>query len=152
MARCGDPPRRRRRAPSSPVGARQILAGTTRLDFCHVMSMAFEGPFPVLLDAYQEESFWNADFIGWIGYRDGQAIATACTVTDGDAVGVYAVATVPSEQGKGCGEAMVRHAVQAAQERFGVEATVLQTSVQGMPLYRRLGYQTVADFTIYVAR
>lgn len=131
---------------------RPILQATERMDFCHVMSVAFEGPFPVLLDAYQEERFWNADFAGWIGYRNGQAIASACTVTDAAAVGVYAVATVPTEQGKGYGEAMVRHAVTTAQEHFGTKPTVLQTSLHGMPLYRRLGYKTVADFTIYIAR
>jgi len=135
-----------------PLDLRPINNATARLDFCHVMSVAFEGPFPVLLEAYQEDSFWNADFEGWIGYRDGQAIATACTVTAAGAVGVYAVATVPSEQGKGYGESIVRHAVLEAQTRYGVEPTVLQSSVAGMPLYRRLGYRPAADFTIYITR
>jgi GNAT superfamily N-acetyltransferase len=125
---------------------------TARLDFCHVMSVAFEGPFPVLLDAYQEDAFWQADFIGWIGYRDGQAVTTACTVTAAGAVGVYAVATVPSQQGKGFGEAIVRHAVEQAQQRYGVEPTVLQSSLAGLPLYRRLGYRPAADFTIYISK
>lgn len=129
-----------------------ISTATTRLDFCHVMSVAFEGPFSVLLEAYQEEGFWDADFRGWIGYRDGQAIATACTVTAAGAVGVYAVATVPTEQGKGYGEAIVRHAVEHAQSQHAITATVLQSSVAGMPLYRRLGYRQLAGFTIYVSR
>ena len=46
------------------------LGATARLDFCHVMSVAFEGPFAVLLEAYQDAAFWDADFAGWIGYRD----------------------------------------------------------------------------------
>ncbi|MBY0504307.1 MAG: GNAT family N-acetyltransferase [Bryobacteraceae bacterium] len=125
---------------------------TARMDFCHVMSKAFEGPFAVLLEAYQDAAFWNADFAGWIGYRDGQAIATACTVTDNTSIGVYAVATVPAEQGKGYGETMVRHAVEAARAHSGLQASVLQSSVQGMPLYRRLGYRPVADFTIHISR
>ncbi len=129
-----------------------ISTATARLDFCHVMSVAFEGPFPVLLEAYQEERFWSADFHGWIGYRDGMAVSTACTVTAAGAVGVYAVATVPGEQGKGYGEAIVRHAVEQAQGESGVTASVLQSSVAGMPLYRRLGYRPVADFTIYISR
>jgi GNAT superfamily N-acetyltransferase len=126
-----------------------INTAAARLDFCHVMSVAFEGPFPVLLDAYQDDNFWSADFVGWIGYREGKAISTACTVTAAGAVGVYAVATVPQEQGKGYGETMVRHAVAQAQQQHGVEPSVLQTSIAGMPLYRRLGYRPVADFTIY---
>ncbi len=130
----------------------RILGSTSRLDFCHVMSVAFEGPFPVLLEAYERDEFWTADFEGWIGYREGQAIATACTVTSAGAVGLYAVATVPGEQGKGYGEAIVRRAIEDAQSRYAVEASVLQTSVAGMPLYRRLGYRPVAEFTIYVTR
>ena len=131
---------------------RPITDTTARLDFCQVMSLAFEGPFAVLLEAYREERFWNADFTGWIGYRDAQAISTACTVTHAGAVGVYAVATIPDEQGKGYGETIVRHAVASAQEKFGIEVSVLQTSVPGMPLYRRLGYRQEADFTIYTSR
>jgi GNAT superfamily N-acetyltransferase len=134
------------------LDVKPINSATARLDFCHVMSVAFEGPFPVLLEAYQEDEFWNADFVGWIGYRDGKAISTACTVTAAGAVGVYAVATVPQEQGKGYGETMVRHAVEHARKVTGVEASVLQTSMAGMPLYRRLGYRPVADFTIYTSK
>jgi len=135
-----------------PLEIQTILGTTTRMDFCHVMSVAFEGPFPVLLEAYQEERFWSADFAGWIGYREGQPIATACAVTHAGAVGIYAVATIPPEQGKGYGETMVRHAVESARQQFGIEASVLQSSVQGMPLYRRLGYRPIADFTIYLSR
>lgn len=138
--------------PLPKLDLQRIDGATARLDFCHVMAVAFEGPFPVLLEAYERDDFWNADFEGWVGYRDGQAIATACTVTSAGAVGLYAVATIPSEQGKGYGEAIVRHAIEDAQTRYAVEASVLQTSVAGMPLYKRLGYRPVADFTIYVTR
>ena len=134
------------------IDPQPITSAPARLDFCHVMSLAFEGPFPVLLEAYQEERFWNADFVGWIGYRQGKAICTACTVTAAGAVGVYAVATVPQEQGKGYGETIVRYAVEQAQQQSGIQPSVLQTSIAGMPLYRRLGYRPVADFTIYISK
>ncbi len=139
-----------RRLPSLDI--RSIGDCTTRLDFCQVMSLAFEGPFAVLLEAYQEDQFWNADFEGWIGYRDGRAIATACTVTAAGSIGLYAVATIPEKQGSGYGEMMVRHAIAAALDRYGPQPLVLQSSLAGMPLYRRLGYRPAADFTIYVSR
>jgi len=119
-----------------------------RIDFCHVMSMAFEGPFAGLMEAYSSEEFWNAGFRGLIGYRDGRAITTACLVTSESCAGLYAVATIPAEQRKGYGEAVMRQ-VLAKQDHTG--RVVLQSTASGISTYERMGFAHVADFTIYVS-
>lgn len=130
---------------------RAIRDAATRIDFCHVMSMAFEGPFRLLLDAYNSDEFWQDGFEGFVGYAQGRAVTTACTVCDRHAVGVYAVSTAPHQQRKGYGEAIMRHAISHAYTTHGLERTVLQSSPAGLPLYHLLGYRIVSVFSIYVS-
>ena len=141
------PPQR----PRPALEYRSIDGAAARVDFCHVMAMAFEGPFASLMEAYNSEAFWQAGFQGVIGYRDGRAVTTACTVASETAIGLYAVATVPGEQRRGYGEAVMRHAVERAQEQSERGRIVLQSTPKGVSIYERMGFEHVADFTIYVA-
>src|SRR5262249_37449751 len=59
------------------------------------------------------------------------------------------VATRPSEQRKGYGEAVVRHALQSAYEATGLSRTILHASDAGMPVYRRVGYHKTASILAY---
>lgn len=130
---------------------RAIDGTASRVDFCHVMAMAYEGPFATLMDAYNSDSFWQAGFRGVIGYRDGRAITTACTVESETSIGLYAVATVPGEQRRGYGEAVMRHALENAQRESTLKHVVLQSTPKGVSIYQRMGFAHVADFTIYVS-
>lgn len=126
---------------------RRIHDPSTRIDFCHVMSMAFEGPFATLMEAYNGIDFWEGEFTGWIGYRDGRAVTTACTVTTPASVGLYAVSTSPHEQRKGYAEAVMRHALSHHPE----QPVVLQSSPAGLSLYKQLGFEIVSNITIWVS-
>jgi GNAT superfamily N-acetyltransferase len=136
---------------------RRVASPATRIDFCHVMSMAFEGGFDELREAYDSDEFWREGFEGshgfegYVGYAAGRAVTTACTVCDDRAVGLYGVSTSPHEQRKGYGEAMVRHAIAQAAAARGLERSVLQSSLAGLPLYRTLGYRTVGGFSIHIS-
>ena len=131
---------------------RTIEGSAARVDFCHVMAMAFEGPFASLMDAYNSDRFWQAGFRGVIGFHQGRAVTTACTVTSERAIGLYAVATLPAEQRKGYGEAIMREAVARAQAATGLERIVLQSTPAGRSIYHQMGFAEVADFTIYVSQ
>lgn len=128
---------------------RPIGDTTTRIDFCHLMAIAFEGPFAATLDAYNAAEFWHGDFKGFLGYApDGRAITSACTVQSETSTGIYAVATVVSERRRGYGEAVMRHALAAN----GASApVVLQSSAKGLSLYQQMGFQRETDFVIYVS-
>jgi ribosomal protein S18 acetylase RimI-like enzyme len=69
---------------------------------------------------------------GWVGYVNSQPVTTAVTCVDGEAIGVYSVATVREHRGRGYGETITRFAIDAA-------------------LYRRMGYRPVGRFAVYVA-
>ena len=38
---------------------RRVEDATTRLDFCHVMSMSYEAPFATIMDSYGRAEFWS---------------------------------------------------------------------------------------------
>ncbi len=76
---------------------------------------------------------------------DGEAVATAMTVMTADAIGIYAVSTLPEHRGKGLGAAVTWAAVAAGRERGGTWS-LLQSSAMGLPVYERMGYRVVGDY------
>jgi ribosomal protein S18 acetylase RimI-like enzyme len=52
----------------------------------------------------------------------------------------------------GYGEALLRAAVALEQERTGIRRIVLQSTDAGYSLYRRLGFNDVAKFSVYLTR
>jgi GNAT superfamily N-acetyltransferase len=128
---------------------RRVSDAATRVDFDHIMSVAFGIPLATAREIYEKEETWRGDMVGWIGYAEGLAISTAATVTTADVVGLYAVGTLPGWQGKGFGEAVVRHALGQACAQSGIETTVLQSSEAGFRLYQRMGYRTITQYAVF---
>jgi len=81
----------------------------------------------------------------WVGRVEGRAVATATAYIADGFVGVYAVATAPHARGQGYGESLAWAATICRPE---LPAT-LQASSMGRPLYERMGYRTVAEFTVW---
>jgi ribosomal protein S18 acetylase RimI-like enzyme len=78
----------------------------------------------------------------WLGRVDGRAVCAAMSFIDGGLVGVYGVATLPEARRRGYGEAITRRALGVAS---GLPS-VLQPSLMGAGMYRRLGYRPFATF------
>jgi GNAT superfamily N-acetyltransferase len=76
----------------------------------------------------------------WVARCDGEPAAACCTYDDGDAVGVYWVATMPGFRSRGLGRAIMTEALAACPGR---PATLVATAA-GRPLYHSLGFRTVA--------
>lgn len=76
-------------------------------------------------------------------------MATAAMLIAGGVIGVYAVGTLPQHQRKGCGEAVMRHALEQAHAESGLERSVLQASAAGFHLYQRMGYRTVTRYAVF---
>lgn len=97
------------------------------------------------------EPLWDArvlsdDYRVWLGLVDGMPVATATAWVSDGFVGVYVVATRPEARGRGYGEAVTWAATLC---RPDLPAT-LQASDEGRPVYERMGYRTVAEFTVWV--
>jgi GNAT superfamily N-acetyltransferase len=97
------------------------------------------------------ERLWDVrvlsdDFRTWLGRVDGRPVTTATAFMDAGYVGIYAVATDAAARGRGYGEAITWAATLC---RPDLPAT-LQASGMGQPVYERMGYGTVATFTVWV--
>lgn len=128
---------------------RPVSSEAERLDFSIVNAAAFRMPLEWCRELYDLEALWRGPFAGWVGYADGRPVTAAATLVTPDAMGLYCVATLPEKWRNGYGEAIVRHALERARETYSVERTVLQSSTQGMSLYRKMGYETVTRFRVY---
>ena len=142
-----DPPQR----PMPELEVRPVRDGPGRAAFAHINAIAFHIPFEWCLQVYDLEDLWGGCFTGYVGYSNGDAVSTAATLVAADAIGVYAVATLPGHEHKGYGEAMTRHALALAQRESGVERSILQATAAGLPLYRQMGYHVVTHFVVYSA-
>ncbi|MFB7905664.1 GNAT family N-acetyltransferase [Kitasatospora sp. NPDC056076] len=73
----------------------------------------------------------------WLGRVDGAPAGACLTYDDGTATGVYWVATLPDQRGRGVARAVLEAALTHAHPDR--PATLVATSV-GEPLYRKLGF------------
>jgi ribosomal protein S18 acetylase RimI-like enzyme len=119
----------------------------TRGAFAHIMSVAFDIPHSVCLAIYGAERAWMGELRGYVGFVNQRPVATAAAIVTGDVIGLYSVATVPECRRLGYAEALMRKVV----EQAGIERTVLQATQSGLSLYKRMGYQTVTNFNVYIA-
>jgi len=87
----------------------------------------------------------------YVGYVDGEPVATAeATVVDGT-VGLYNISTLISYRGRGIGSQMTWRPLRDALAR-GADLGVLQAAPDGVGVYRRLGYRTFGDITEFKPR
>lgn len=90
------------------------------------------------------------------GYRmylaesHGAVVTTAVGITDGEATGVFDVATPPQYRGRGYGTAITAHTIR---EGFatGARWAWLQSSPEGLGVYERIGFRTVQDWGQWVS-
>ena len=79
---------------------------------------------------------------------DGRMVGTALLLTTHDVAGIYVVTTMPEYRRRGIGTALTAAALEIARER-GLRVGTLQASPLGEPVYRRMGFETVAEYRLY---
>ena len=130
---------------------RRVGDESTRLAFCDIGCACFHVPLNWFREIFLERRLWNGGLAGYVGYVNGEAVATAATITAGGAVGVYNVGTLPAHRRRGHGEAVVRHALEKARQESGCERTILQSTEHGLGLYLSMGYRTVTNVNVYAS-
>jgi ribosomal protein S18 acetylase RimI-like enzyme len=132
---------------------RRVRSLETMDDFRAIGSTCFHVPISWFAEVFDEGVAARQSFVCWVGYRDGLPITTAATVSTGGVIGLYNVATAPEYRQRGFGEAITRHAIDAAMRENGSpEANtrvVLQSTSDGLRLYQRMGFRPVTRILVY---
>jgi ribosomal protein S18 acetylase RimI-like enzyme len=137
--------------PLPRLEVRSVGDRETWTHFCQIGAECFNVPLGWFQEVFDDARVWESGFKGYVGYSKNEPVSTAGIVVAAGAVGVYNVATVPSQQKRGFGEALMRHAIALAREHHGAERSVLQSTAQGFELYRRMGYSVVTNVAVYTS-
>lgn len=87
----------------------------------------------------------------YLGCWEGRPVSCASVFFSGGTAGLYNVGTLPDAQGRGIGTAMSRYALEAGKDR-GLALAVLHATPQGLPVYRRLGFEEYCRLRLYVGQ
>ncbi|MBX3317749.1 MAG: hypothetical protein KF902_12905 [Phycisphaeraceae bacterium] len=81
--------------------------------------------------------------------RDGVPVATSVLFLHQGLAGIYAVATVSEERGRGLGAYVTAEPLRRAHS-LGYRVGILQSSDEGHPVYRRIGFREFGEMPLYV--
>ena len=87
----------------------------------------------------------------YIGYLQGEPVATAEATVSYGTVGLYNISTRAAYRGRGVGSAMTWRPLHDARA-CGCDLAVLQAAPDGIGIYRRLGFRPFGDITEYKPR
>jgi len=136
--------------PLPAVTVRRVGDTATREAFCAIGSTCFHVPINWFREVFDNRAVWD-HFAAYVAYRDEEPVSTAAIVMGGGAIGVYNVATMPDQQRRGYGEAVMRHALDQARREHGIERSILQSTPAGLRLYERMGYRKITRVSVYAS-
>jgi ribosomal protein S18 acetylase RimI-like enzyme len=84
----------------------------------------------------------------YVGYLDGEPVATAEATVSGGTVALFNISTRPAFRGRGIGSMMTRFPLREAQAG-GCDLAVLRAAAAGVSIYRRLGFANFGEITEY---
>lgn len=96
-----------------------------------------------------EATLGDTDRQRYLGFVDGQPVATSALVLAAGVAGIYGVATLPAARRKGIGGLMTLLPLLEAR-RQGYRVGVLQASEMGYPLYQQIGFREVCRYQLYL--
>jgi GNAT superfamily N-acetyltransferase len=114
--------------------------------FAEINCAAYNLPTETALSLVKEHTLWTEHAYGFLAYAGDVPVATATAIINEGCIFLFLVATMPNEQRKGYGNAVVRHALNTAHEATGIKRSVLHATDAGYPVYLRLGYHPTGKF------
>jgi ribosomal protein S18 acetylase RimI-like enzyme len=141
-----------RPARNSPTGLviQPVNSAATRRDFTSVVLVSFHVPHTVAQSTYEPAHAWEGAYEGWVGYHQGEPVASTAAVVAAGAIGIYSVGTLPRFRQRGYAEAMIRHVAAHLRARHPRLPLILQSTPAGQSIYQRMGFAQVTQFSVYV--
>ena len=129
---------------------RPVVTPHDRLAFSGILSATFDLPYGVCVDMYSQERSWVDGYRGWVGWVNGEPVASIACVVAAGVIGVYSVGTMPRWRRSGYAEALMRTVLADLTAETGIEQSILQSTTEGLRIYQRMGYRRVTQFSIFL--
>ncbi|MEM7348018.1 MAG: GNAT family N-acetyltransferase [Chloroflexota bacterium] len=117
-----------------------------------IRRIAFCFPYGTALNYFESmaDDWLNSDNVRLFLARagDGAPAAMGALITGAGMPGVYAMATLPEWSRRGLGTAIL-HRIMSEAAADGHQFIALTASRYGYPLYQRVGFEHIFDYTIY---
>ncbi|MBC8245465.1 MAG: GNAT family N-acetyltransferase [Verrucomicrobia bacterium] len=91
----------------------------------------------------------NAEYRYYIVFHHDRPVATALDIIRDGIVEVYNISTVPEYRGRGIGRWVTGEPLRIARDE-GYKTAILQSSSQGVSVYRHLGFNSFGELPLYV--
>lgn len=85
----------------------------------------------------------------YLASADGVAVSSVAVTREENVAGIWCMATPPERQGQGWGRALLSGLIERLRDD-GVERVYLLATAAGFPLYRSLGFETIAEDVVWV--
>jgi GNAT superfamily N-acetyltransferase len=132
----------------------RALSETDEADFVSVSCSAWATyaiPAAAVTAIFAEANLLRAPHVRVVvGYEGDRPSAAAMVLLSHGIAGVYWVGTIPSARGKGLAEACTRAVTNLALDA-GAQLVTLQASPMGEPIYRRMGYEVIGSYRLFVS-
>jgi Acetyltransferases len=128
----------------------RVTDDESRKQWIHVFAAGFEVPDSVADAFYDFMSYDDPETaLAYIGWLNGQPVATSQLALVAGVAGIYNVATLPAARRQGIGAIMTLAPLQEARRR-GYQVGILQASDMGVELYRSLGFREYCQIGQYI--
>lgn len=138
--------------PPDSAALRRVTSAEDAAGFWEVAAAAYvSNGFPPETFSYYEdyEGLWADNVAAFLARIDGRPAAIAMTVVTRGVAGIYWVGTTEEARGRGLASALTATAVNTGFE-MGAEIASLQASPMGEPVYRRLGFETIFNYSLFL--
>jgi GNAT superfamily N-acetyltransferase len=135
--------------PFPDVELRRISDEETRFALADLNADAYEIPREWGRLAIGGAALWKERLFGTIAFVNGQPASGAFALPIDDALYVAWVATTSAHRRKGLAELVIRESLTEAKKATGLDRTVLHATVDGRPVYLKMGYRDVVNFPFY---
>jgi len=129
---------------------REVTDEESLRNWAHIFTVGYGLPAEWETPVYEMCAKLGLDFpiYNYLGYRNGEPVATASLFFGAGVAGIYSVSTLPEARGQGIGAAVTLYPLQKARE-MGYRIGVLQSSEMGYKVYKKLGFKHLCQIEYF---
>lgn len=139
--------------PSHPALRFERVSTQAHLDaFASLNARAYGMSEADAREVFEDSDLWRNDIYAYLGFEGDTPLCCAGSYPVDGRLFVVLVATEPTEQRRGFGEAITRKALHEGAKATGLTRATLQATEAGRPVYERIGLRVTSRVPLYGLR